>query len=85
MRAVTGEFEDGDGPDGEVGDDAGEMVSIDCSTCCARGTAACDDCLVTAVLSRPAGPVHLDGDEREAVRRLQEAGLVPLVRYRPAS
>lgn len=88
MRAVAGEQEDGqeDGSGaGEGCTQARETVSIDCSTCCARGTAACDDCLVTAVLSRPAGPVHLDGEEREAVRRLQHAGLVPLVRYRPAS
>lgn len=84
MRAVAGDQEDGPGT--RSGDArAGETVSIDCSSCCARGTVACDDCLVTAVLSRPAGPVRLDGDEREAVRRLQQAGLVPLVRYRPAS
>lgn len=60
-------------------------VTIDCSTCCARGTSACDDCLVTAVLSRAPGPVELAADEQEAVERLQRAGLVPLVRYRPAS
>lgn len=90
MRAVAGDPEDGPGTGpGGAGpgepEETGETVSIDCSTCCARGTAACDDCLVTAVLSRPTGHVHLDADEREAVRRLQRAGLVPLVRYRPAS
>lgn len=69
--------------DGVLG--AGGSVSIDCSTCVARDTAACDDCLVTAVLSRPPGRVRLDADERGAVDRLQRAGLVPLVRYRPAS
>lgn len=85
MRAVAGEFEDGDRTGDGPRAGPGETVSIDCSTCCARGTAACDDCLVTAVLSPSTGPVDLDGDAREAVRRLQRAGLVPLVRYRPAS
>lgn len=84
MRPVAGEQEDVPGTRSRDAR-AGETVSIDCSTCSARATAACDDCLVTAVLSRLPGPVHLEGDEREAVRRLQQAGMVPLVRYRPAS
>lgn len=75
----VGEGQVGDGQVGEA------TVTIDCSTCCARGTAACDDCLVTAVRSHHAGPFALRDDERDAVERLQRAGLVPLVRYRPAS
>ncbi len=88
MHEVTDGMGDGGG-DGGVDGPSGVLprgsVTIECSTCCARGTAACDDCLVTAVLSRPPGTVELDAEEREAVGRLQRAGLVPLVRYRPAS
>lgn len=84
VHEVTDGIGDGGG-DGASGARQRGSVTIDCSTCCARGTAACDDCLVTAVLSRPPGAVELEAEEREAVERLQRAGLVPLVRYRPAS
>lgn len=61
-----------------------DSVTIDCATCVARATDACDDCLVTAVLGSHPGRLELDATERAAVVELQVAGLVPLVRYRPA-
>lgn len=67
----------------ETGTD--RIRTIDCGTCRMRDTDACDDCLVTAVLSRPPGPFLLDDDEQHAVAQLQRAGLLPVVRYRPAS
>ncbi|MGH3440532.1 MAG: hypothetical protein ACRDUY_00490 [Nitriliruptorales bacterium] len=59
-------------------------MTIDCATCVALHTDACDDCLVTAVLGGPPGRVELDAPEQAAVIELQVAGLVPPVRYRPA-
>lgn len=65
--------------------DEDQTRTIDCGTCRMRDTRACDDCLVNAVLSRPPGPFLLDDDEQRAVEQLQRAGLLPVVRYRPAS
>lgn len=47
-------------------------------------TAACDDCIVTALLDRPpSGGVVFDLEEERAVRALQRAGLAPKNRYLP--
>lgn len=61
-----------------------DSVTIDCATCVARETDACDDCLVTAVLGGPPGRMELDAPAQAAVIELLVAGLVPPVRYRPA-
>ena len=52
---------------------------IDCDTCQAPD-GACRDCMMTALLERPAAPVELDETERSAIKALAEAGLVPPLR-----
>jgi hypothetical protein len=60
--------------------------TIDCDTCVMRRTRACDDCVVTFLLERPAGTaVVLDLAEARAVRLLAEAGLVPPSRHAPVA
>ena len=47
-----------------------------------RGTAACDDCVVSFLLGRePDDAVVIDADEARAMRMLQRAGLVPTLRF----
>lgn len=64
-----------------MADDDGTLV-LDCDTCEMRGTAACDDCVVSFLVDRP-DRVELDGAEVRALRSLARGGLVPEVRYRP--
>ena len=48
-----------------------------------RGTATCDDCVVTYITDRDVRvPLTLDPAERRAVHLLSEAGLVPALRHR---
>ena len=59
-------------------------ISIDCDECVAEGTAACDDCVVTFIVSRePGDAVVVDADEERALRVLSEQGLVPRLRHEP--
>jgi hypothetical protein len=70
---------------------------IDCDTCTVRGP-ACDDCVVSVLLSAPAAgghappsgpdgagraPLELDGAERRALANLARSGLVPPLRLVP--
>ena len=56
-------------------------MRIDCDECAMQGTEACDDCVVSFVLDRDEGrPLVVDAEEARALRRLGEAGLVPLLR-----
>lgn len=53
-------------------------MRIDCDECVMQGTSACEDCVVTFVVSRrPGEAVVLDLEEERAVRALADAGLVP--------
>lgn len=52
---------------------------IDCGTCVARRTTACDDCIV-AVLCDDGGVLELDRDERTAIDAMSDAGLVAPIR-----
>jgi hypothetical protein len=54
-------------------------VLIDCDRCAVRGL-ACDDCVVTVLLSRPPSGVQLDDDERTAIGVLADSGLIPPLR-----
>jgi hypothetical protein len=54
-------------------------VLIDCDRCAVRGL-ACNDCVVTVLLSRPPSGVQLDEDERVAIGVLADSGLVPPLR-----
>jgi len=52
---------------------------IDCDSCSARDI-SCADCVISVLLGGPPGPVDLDRDERVALVRLADAGLVPPLR-----
>ena len=53
-------------------------ITIDCASCSLEGTASCQDCVVTFIVQRePDDAVVVDAAEFAAVRRLQQAGLVP--------
>lgn len=56
-------------------------MHIDCADCAMQNTEACDDCIVTYLLDRPAGAVVLDIDEERAIRTLQDGGLAPRSRF----
>ncbi len=61
---------------------ASEAFTIDCADCTYRGTAVCEDCVVSFIVGRqPEDAVVVDADEARAVRLLEEAGLVPGVRH----
>jgi hypothetical protein len=55
---------------------------IDCEQCAMLDTSACDDCVVTFMLSD--GPVDLDDAEAVALANLAGEGLVPRLRLVPA-
>jgi len=57
-------------------------ISISCEECELQDTEACDDCLVSFVLSRePEDAVVFDAEEARALRLLSGAGLVPRLRH----
>lgn len=59
---------------------------ISCDTCIMRHSAACDDCLVTALCGRADDEaVVFDMQEQRALRLLSNAGLVPTIRHRAVS
>jgi len=61
---------------------ASPTIAISCDECALQDTDACDDCLVSFVLSRePDDAVVIDADEARAVRMLASAGLVPTLRF----
>ncbi|MFZ0627440.1 MAG: hypothetical protein WAN34_13170 [Acidimicrobiia bacterium] len=55
---------------------------IDCEQCAMLETSACDDCVVTFMLSD--GPLDLDESETAALASLAGEGLVPRLRLVPA-
>jgi hypothetical protein len=57
------------------------MLRIDCDTCVARDTEACDTCLVTFLVERPTGAIVFDADEERALRILHAGGIAPPVRF----
>jgi hypothetical protein len=59
-----------------------EPIVIDCDTCVARQTAACDDCVVTFMCERDShDALVIDVAEYRALRLLHEGGLVPRLRH----
>ncbi len=56
---------------------------IDCDACAMEGTAACADCIVPALLAEHPGPLRLGPEERAALARLAEGGLVAPLRLVP--
>jgi len=60
------------------------LRTIDCGECAMHDTSACDDCVVSFVLSRePGDALVIDADEERALRALGDGGLVPRLRHRP--
>ena len=58
-------------------------MRIDCDDCVMQHTDACDDCIVTALIDRPAGgALVLDLAHERAIRQLQDEGLAPRSRFR---
>ncbi len=56
--------------------------TIDCDECVMAGTSACDDCVVTFIMSRePGDAVVIDAAEERALRTLGDNGLVPQLRH----
>jgi len=63
-----------------------DQVTISCDECRLEGTSACEDCVVTFLLSsesrRPAPVgVIVDAAEARAMRMLERAGLLPSLRF----
>jgi hypothetical protein len=59
-----------------------EPIVIDCATCVARHTGACDDCVVTFMCGQEREEaVVIDVAEYRALRLLHEGGLVPRLRH----
>jgi hypothetical protein len=58
-------------------------MRIDCTQCEMYESEHCEDCLVTAVVHPPAGPVEIDHDLDPPLRELAEAGLIPVLKFRP--
>lgn len=61
--------------------DTDDLV-VDCATCVARNSIACDDCLVTYICDREPGvAVIISMDELRSMRALSNAGLVPALKH----
>jgi hypothetical protein len=61
------------------------VLTIDCDTCVMQDTDACEDCVVSFVMSRePGTALVIDVEEARAVRLFAGAGLVPGLRHTPA-
>jgi hypothetical protein len=69
-------------PEGWMNAAPDRVLRISCSDCRMQGTTACEDCVVTFLCSRDEREsVVLDLAEQQAIRRMQQAGLVPLMRH----
>lgn len=61
-------------------------LTISCSDCSVRDTAACDDCVVSFICSRePDDAVIIDVAEERAMRMLARSGLIPPLQHQPAT
>ena len=61
---------------------ATDTITIDCASCVMRDTPTCEDCVVTFLCDRePTEAVVLDLTDRQALRRLAQAGLAPRLRH----
>jgi hypothetical protein len=66
--------------DGTLGE--ASAMCIDCQGCAFLHTDACGDCVVTFVLNRePDDAVIIDAAEARGLRLLEQAGLVPRIRF----
>lgn len=58
-------------------------MKIDCTQCEMYRSDHCDDCLVTALLHPPEGAVDIDDELANPLGTLSQAGLIPILRFRP--
>ncbi|CAN5663575.1 hypothetical protein BH24ACT26_BH24ACT26_01740 [soil metagenome] len=58
-------------------------MRIDCTDCAMYGSDHCHDCLVTALLHPPTGPVDIDAELDPPLEALAGAGLIPALKFRP--
>jgi hypothetical protein len=59
-----------------------DTITVECDSCVMRRTGACDDCVVTFLLGRePDDAVVIDAEEARAMRMLEQAGLLPSLRF----
>lgn len=58
-------------------------MKIDCTQCEMYQSDHCEDCLVTAVLHPPSGPVDIDEDLDPPLQELAGVGLIPVLKFRP--
>ena len=76
------ELVDDERTDAHLADPAAGTITIDCGSCVMRDTPTCKDCVVTFLCDRePTDAVLLDLTERQALRRLAQAGLAPRLRH----
>jgi hypothetical protein len=62
-------------------DDA-RTLRIDCDECVMQHTSACDDCVVSFIVSRePGDALVIDAGEARALRALEAGGLLPRLRH----
>ena len=58
------------------------QLTIDCGDCVMAHTSACDDCIVSFIVSRePGDALVIDAEEERALRSLSNGGLVPRLRH----
>lgn len=58
-------------------------MKIDCTQCAMYDSEHCDDCLVTALLHPPSIPLEISEELDSPLRALGDAGLVPVLKFRP--
>jgi hypothetical protein len=69
--------------EGTFGEGGSGVLRIECDTCIAQHSDACDDCLVTHLCGHDDGDaVVVQVSEVRALRMLQGAGLAPELRHR---
>ncbi len=60
-----------------------DTITVECDDCVMQGTSACEDCVVTFLLGRePDDAVVIDADEARAMRMLEQAGLLPTLKFK---
>lgn len=59
-----------------------QTITVECESCVMQDTGACEDCVVTYLVGRePDDAVVIDADEARAMRMLEQAGLLPTLRF----
>ena len=57
-------------------------MRIECGRCEMYESEHCADCLVTALLHPPAGPIEIDDELDSSLQALSRAGLIPVLKFR---